>query len=54
VDGFSPKGFEDEGEIRWRMDFLRKFGYKLWPEERKESIADRERPGDGEPDNQRL
>ncbi len=29
VDGFSPKGVEDEVEIRWRKDFLRKIGYKL-------------------------
>ena len=29
VDGISPKGVEDEGEIRWRKDFLRKNGYKL-------------------------
>lgn len=29
VDGSSPKGVEDEGEIRWRKDFLRKIGYKL-------------------------
>ena len=29
VDGFSPKGVEDEGEIKGRMDFLRKIGYKL-------------------------
>jgi adenosine/AMP kinase len=29
VDGFSPKGVEDEGEIGWRKDFLRKIGYKL-------------------------
>ncbi len=29
VDGFSPKGVEDEAEIRWRKDFLRKIGYKL-------------------------
>jgi adenosine/AMP kinase len=28
-DGFSPKGVEDEGEIKGRMDFLRKIGYKL-------------------------
>jgi adenosine/AMP kinase len=28
VDGFSPKGVEDEGEIKWR-DFLRQIGYKL-------------------------
>lgn len=26
VDGFSPKGVEDEGEIKWRKDFLRKLG----------------------------
>jgi adenosine/AMP kinase len=29
VDGFSPKGVEDESEIKWRKDFLRKIGYKL-------------------------
>jgi adenosine/AMP kinase len=29
VDGFSPKGLEDEGEIKWRKEFLRKIGYKL-------------------------
>jgi adenosine/AMP kinase len=29
VDGFSPKGIEDEDEIKWRKDFLRKIGYKL-------------------------
>jgi hypothetical protein len=29
VDGFSPKGVENEGEIRWRKDFLRRIGYKL-------------------------
>jgi adenosine/AMP kinase len=29
VDGFSPKGIEDEGEIKWRKDFLRQIGYKL-------------------------
>jgi adenosine/AMP kinase len=29
VDGFSPKGVEDEGENQWRKDFLRKTGYKL-------------------------
>lgn len=28
VDGFSPKGVEDEGEIKWRKDFLRQIGYK--------------------------
>lgn len=29
VDGFSPKGVEDEGEIKWRKDLLRMIGYKL-------------------------
>lgn len=29
VDGSSPKGVEDEGEIRWRKDVLRQIGYKL-------------------------
>jgi adenosine/AMP kinase len=29
VDGFSPKGVEDEAEIKWRKEFLRKIGYKL-------------------------
>jgi adenosine/AMP kinase len=29
VDGFSPKGIEDEADIRWRKDFLRQIGYKL-------------------------
>lgn len=29
VDGLSPKGVEDENEIKWRKDFLRQFGYKL-------------------------
>jgi len=28
VDGFPPKGIEDEGEIKWRKDLLRKIGYK--------------------------
>ena len=28
VDGFSPKGVEDDGEIKWRKDFLRQIGYK--------------------------
>src|SRR5271169_7219865 len=27
VDGFSPKGVEDESEITWRKEFLRKIGY---------------------------
>jgi len=29
VDGFSPKGIEDEAEIKWRKGFLRQIGYKL-------------------------
>ena len=29
VDGFAPKGVEDEAEITWRKDLLRKIGYKL-------------------------
>jgi adenosine/AMP kinase len=29
VDGFPPKGVEDDGEIKWRKDFLRQIGYKL-------------------------
>lgn len=29
VDGFSPKGIEDEGEIQWRKGLLRQIGYKL-------------------------
>jgi adenosine/AMP kinase len=29
VDGFSPKGIEDEGGIAWRKDLLRKIGYKI-------------------------
>lgn len=29
VDGFPPKGVEDEAEIQWRKDLLRKFGYKV-------------------------
>ena len=28
IDGFSPKGVEDENEIKWRKDFLRQIGYK--------------------------
>ena len=28
VDGLSPKGSEDDGEIQWRKDFLRQIGYK--------------------------
>jgi adenosine/AMP kinase len=29
VDGSPPKGIENEEDIRWRMDFLRKIGYKI-------------------------
>jgi adenosine/AMP kinase len=29
VDGSHTKGVEDEGEIKWRQDFLRQIGYKL-------------------------
>jgi uncharacterized protein len=29
VDGFTPKGVRDEGEIKGRKVFLRKIGYKL-------------------------
>lgn len=29
VDGFSPKGVEDEEGITWRKDFLRMIGYKI-------------------------
>jgi len=29
VDGFSPKGVEDEDGIAWRKGLLRKFGYKF-------------------------
>ncbi len=29
VDGFSPKGIEDNTEKLWRKDFLRKIGYKF-------------------------
>lgn len=28
VDGFSPKGVEDEKGVAWRKDFLRMIGYK--------------------------
>lgn len=28
IDGFSPKGIEDEEGITWRKDFLRMIGYK--------------------------
>jgi len=29
VDGFRPKGIEDDEEIKWRKGFLRQIGYKL-------------------------
>jgi len=29
VDGFQPKGVEDDEEIKWRKGFLRQIGYKL-------------------------
>ena len=29
IDGFSPKGVEDEEGITWRKDFLRMIGYKI-------------------------
>jgi uncharacterized protein len=29
IDGFTPNGVEDEAEIAWRNDLLRKIGYKL-------------------------
>ena len=28
IDGFSPKGVENESDIKWRRDFLRQIGYK--------------------------
>lgn len=29
VDGFRPKGVEDEAEVQWRKQLLRRLGYKL-------------------------
>ena len=29
IDGFKPKGVEDEAGVAWRKELLRKFGYKL-------------------------
>jgi adenosine/AMP kinase len=29
VDGFPPKGIEEDEDIRWRQGFLRQIGYKL-------------------------
>ena len=28
IDGFSPKGIENEGDVKTRREFLRKIGYK--------------------------
>jgi adenosine/AMP kinase len=28
VEGESPKGYESSADVRWRVDFLRKIGYK--------------------------
>ncbi len=28
IDGFSPRGVEDESGVQWRKEFLRKIGYK--------------------------
>lgn len=28
IDGFSPKGIEDEEGVKWRKELLRKIGYK--------------------------
>ncbi len=29
IDGLTPKGIEDDSDIAWRKDLLRKIGYKL-------------------------
>jgi adenosine/AMP kinase len=29
LDGFRPVGVEDDAEVAWRKDLLRRFGYKL-------------------------
>jgi hypothetical protein len=29
IDGFSPKGIEQDEDIKWRKELLRKIGYKL-------------------------
>ena len=29
IDGFPPKGIEDEDDVAWRKNLLRQFGYKL-------------------------
>jgi adenosine/AMP kinase len=29
IDGYSPKGIEEEGNVTWRLDLLRKLGYKV-------------------------
>jgi hypothetical protein len=28
IDGFKPKGIEDENDVKWRRELLRKIGYK--------------------------
>ena len=29
IDGFPPKGIEDDDDVAWRKNLLRQFGYKL-------------------------
>ena len=29
IDGFKPKGVEDDSGVQWRKELLRKFGYKM-------------------------
>lgn len=29
IDGYAPKGVENQKELNWRKEFLRKIGYKL-------------------------
>jgi hypothetical protein len=29
IDGFSPKGIEEEEDVKWRKELLRNIGYKL-------------------------
>ena len=29
IDGFPPKGIEDEDGVAWRKELLRQIGYKL-------------------------
>jgi uncharacterized protein len=30
IDGFPPKGVEGKEDVKWRKNFLRQIGYKLW------------------------